>query len=305
MSSRFSYGADRSFHPLLDSRFAMSGQQQYNPVPLQEHRDETPYDAPLAPGDHLAHFQNPETEPLGPHDDDLGMASMRPRFLGTALYDEGPRPRESYADSQNSFPMSEDYQSSVHGLAPGGQRDTAFYSLNYRDDPHGSDFAGSQADLNLGKSPSQASPYLSEKRATYATPRARSRRRALIIGGLVAAAIIAVAVVVAVYFAIIKPHNKDSDVSGGSSSGSHQGGSTATTAPPTSGTGKPTQNLAVTGGDGSKVTMDDGSTFTYQNSFGGYWYWDPKDPFNNGARAQSWSPALNETFNYGVDRIRG
>jgi hypothetical protein len=51
--------------------------------------------------------------------------------------------------------------------------------------------------------------------------------------------------------------------------------------------------------------MDDGTTFIYINNFGGYWYWDPADPFNNGARAQSWTPALNESFDYGIDRIRG
>jgi glucan 1,3-beta-glucosidase len=51
--------------------------------------------------------------------------------------------------------------------------------------------------------------------------------------------------------------------------------------------------------------MEDGSTFVYRNSFGGYWYYDENDPFNDGARAQSWSPALNETFRYGIDPIRG
>ncbi|ESK92046.1 exo-beta- -glucanase [Moniliophthora roreri MCA 2997] len=61
----------------------------------------------------------------------------------------------------------------------------------------------------------------------------------------------------------------------------------------------------VTGGNGSEITMEDGTTFTYSNPFGGHWHYDPKDPFNNGARAQSWTPALNETFQYGVDRIRG
>ena len=126
-----------------------------------------------------------------------------------------------------------------------------------------------------------------------------------ILGALVLAAIIVVVVVVAVYFAVIKPNNDSS--SGNASGGAAQGSGTSTTASgtasPTS-TGKPTA-LVVTGGDGSKVTMDDGSTFTYTNKFGGYWYWDPTDPFNNGARAQSWSPAMNETFQYGVDPMRG
>ena len=32
---------------------------------------------------------------------------------------------------------------------------------------------------------------------------------------------------------------------------------------------------------------------------------DPRDPFNNGARAQSFTPALNETWDYINDQIRG
>ncbi|EDR10975.1 glycoside hydrolase family 5 protein, partial [Laccaria bicolor S238N-H82] len=51
--------------------------------------------------------------------------------------------------------------------------------------------------------------------------------------------------------------------------------------------------------------MDDGSTFIYRNSFGGTWYFDENDPYNNAAQAQSWNPALNATFRYGTDKIRG
>ena len=32
---------------------------------------------------------------------------------------------------------------------------------------------------------------------------------------------------------------------------------------------------------------------------------DPRDPFNNGARAQSFTPALNESWDYFNDQIRG
>lgn len=299
----------------------MSG-PQYDPLPLTgEHHDE-PFTPPQTyhdnPGGHLNTFQNPEAEPLSAnapqsfHEDDIGTSSMRPRFMGTALYDEGPRPRESYAESQNSFPIGDDAQSSVYGLNPGGQqRDTAFYSLNYRDDPHGADFAGgSQASFGgfANKGGMQTSPYLSEKRAAYVPAGQRARKRLWIIGGLLAAAIIAVIVVVVLYFAVIKPHNSTDKVAGGNSKGSGSsngnGDSTSSGASP-SASGKPAQNLVVTGGDGSTVTMDDGTTYTYHNSFGGVWYWDPKDPYNGGARAQSWSPALNETFNYGIDKIRG
>jgi aryl-phospho-beta-D-glucosidase BglC (GH1 family) len=59
------------------------------------------------------------------------------------------------------------------------------------------------------------------------------------------------------------------------------------------------------GKDGSKVVTETGSTFTYNNKFGGYWVVDPANPFNSGAKAQSYTPALNETFKYGIDRVYG
>ncbi|KAJ6558743.1 glycoside hydrolase family 5 protein [Mycena vulgaris] len=61
----------------------------------------------------------------------------------------------------------------------------------------------------------------------------------------------------------------------------------------------------VTGGDGSTVVMDSGETFVYKNPFGGYWLSNPADPFANGARANSWTPALNESWTWGTDRIYG
>lgn len=56
------------------------------------------------------------------------------------------------------------------------------------------------------------------------------------------------------------------------------------------------------GGDGSEITMRDGTTFTYRNSFGGHW---TSAPFNDSAKAQSWSPALNEAWDYGSMRMLG
>ncbi|KZV84050.1 glycoside hydrolase family 5 protein [Exidia glandulosa HHB12029] len=51
--------------------------------------------------------------------------------------------------------------------------------------------------------------------------------------------------------------------------------------------------------------MEDGTTFTYKNSFDGFWVYDPNDPFNDTAQAQSYSPPLNQPWKYGTDRIRG
>ena len=64
-------------------------------------------------------------------------------------------------------------------------------------------------------------------------------------------------------------------------------------------------NLATWGGDGSTVTTDDGSTFVYKNSFGGIWVSDPKNPFNNSAKPNSWTPALSEQWDWANNRING
>ncbi|KAF9014848.1 glycoside hydrolase [Hymenopellis radicata] len=57
--------------------------------------------------------------------------------------------------------------------------------------------------------------------------------------------------------------------------------------------------------DGSQVTLEDGSTFTYSNQFGGFWVSDPSDLFASGAKPNSWTPALNQSWTYGKDRIFG
>ncbi|KAJ3557790.1 hypothetical protein NM688_g1276 [Phlebia brevispora] len=292
----------------LESNLAMSG-PSYDPLPLTaDHRDDVRYDIPTSP--RMTGFHTPETEHLELHDD-LPPGGDRPRFLGTALRDDGPQPRQSYADSNSSFPtIQDDYSSSVYGLNPVGQagqaRDSSFYTLNYHDDPHDSEFVGSSNTITMNKDGMQSSPYLSEKRAAYPAARTRSRRRWWIIAAVVLAAIAIIVIVVAVVVSVARhKSNQDDAVSGGTAKGGEPSGTASSAASQPSATGKPTQSLAVTGGNGSTVTMDDGTTFTYYNPFGGTWYWDPNDPFNDGAQAQTWSPALNETFQYGIDKIRG
>ncbi|TDL27295.1 glycoside hydrolase family 5 protein [Rickenella mellea] len=138
---------------------------------------------------------------------------------------------------------------------------------------------------------------MEEKRATYAAPREKKRKWGLIAAAVAIASIIAIGAFIAVYFIVIKPKGNKSGSGGGTSAG-------ASSANPTS-TGTPKANLAVTGGDGTMVTTDAGNTFTYKNSFGGSWYWDENDPFHNGAQANSWTPPLNQTFQFGVNKIYG
>ena len=245
---------------------------------------------------------SPPGTPLHEHPpipmEDLPAGASRPRFMGLAANDDGTRIRDSYASS-NYQGGGGSLNSSVYALNPGGvgagNRSSALLTGGYRDDPISprDEFDDASSPGGSPASPPPKPEYLSEKRAAYASPASKKRRWFWIGGGVAAVAV--VAVVVAVYFGVVKKNGSSSGATSGGDSNSGSG---------SSGSGSGTRSV-ITGGDGSTVTMDDGSTFTYQNSFGGIWYYDPEDPFNNAARAQSWSPALNESFKYGTDVIRG
>ena len=270
----------------LSSVPATPAMPSYDPLPLTP--DDPPanslYNAPSSPDHHPSAFHTPSSRltDLGP--DMLPAGAAAPRFLGAALYEDAPRNRDSFASSNNtlSSPVGgSEYNSSLYAF---NVPDRVPLDSSYRDDPRD----------DMPMSPVGQSRLLEEKRAAYVPPRVKSRRRALILGVLAALVLLIVAVIIPIYFAIIKPKTSGSqrDSNGPSPTRSSQGPI-------------PTKVAIVTGGDGSTVTMDDGTTFTYANKFGGYWYYDKNDPFNNGAQAQSWTPALNETFNYGIDKIRG
>lgn len=92
---------------------------------------------------------------------------------------------------------------------------------------------------------------------------ARRRRLGLWLGiGAAAIVVVVLAVVLPVYFTVIKKHNNSSS---GSKSGSGSGGSSGG-----SGTNPESPTGAITGGDGSTITMDGGTSFTYTNQFGGF-----------------------------------
>lgn len=120
----------------------------------------------------------------------------------------------------------------------------------------------------------------------YAAPDApRKKRKGLI--ALIAAIVIVIiiAIVLIVYFVAVKPKHDDNGTTSG---------------------GKPAaSNKLVVGTDGTTVITEAGTNFTYKNKFGGYFIHDPSNPYNDGAKAQSYTPALNETWKWGVDRILG
>ncbi|WVQ73941.1 hypothetical protein IAR50_003522 [Cryptococcus sp. DSM 104548] len=88
----------------------------------------------------------------------------------------------------------------------------------------------------------------------------------------------------------------DGDSSASSASGTSTGSAAAASA---------TSSTATSGTYGSLITLDDGSTMTYNNTFGGTWVWDEANPFNNSAKCNSWTPALNEEWTWGKDIVFG
>ncbi|KIM27156.1 glycoside hydrolase family 5 protein [Serendipita vermifera MAFF 305830] len=151
--------------------------------------------------------------------------------------------------------------------------------------PYRDDFANSTRELN-------------EKNDFYEPPRKKTKKKGVFWAlGCCALLIIAAAVIVPVYFFVIKPKTGSSSSSGSTGSSNGNGGSSTN--------GGNGQTVITTGGDGSTVTKADGTTFKYNNTFGGYWVYDVNNPLNNSARAQSWSPPLSEQWQFGVDRIYG
>lgn len=177
-------------------------------------------------------------------------------------------------------------------------RDSQFSSFQpYHDDPR--DWSTSNLPMdNMGST----RPAMMEKRAMYAAPREQSKKRlTLIIVVVVVLLLIAAAIALPLYFAVIRPKslaaaNNNNNNSGSDNDSSNNTGNTNNEKP---------NNFITWGNDGSSVEMEDGSKFTYTNKLGGYWVFDPANPTNNSARAQSYSPALDEEFKYGVDQIRG
>jgi glucan 1,3-beta-glucosidase len=141
--------------------------------------------------------------------------------------------------------------------------------------------------------------FLDGKREVDRTPydkapnRSRRLRLLLILFVLL---IVAVGIALGAYFGVTRS-KKSSNNSSSSASPS--------AASPTPGhAGQPNSKI-VYGGDGTIVTTEAGTKFVYNNSFGGYFAVDPDNPFNNNARAQSWSPPLNQSWQFGKDQILG
>ncbi|KAH7103862.1 glycoside hydrolase family 5 protein [Auriculariales sp. MPI-PUGE-AT-0066] len=145
--------------------------------------------------------------------------------------------------------------------------------------------------------------FAAEAVADPAPPRKAKNRRRLVLWLIPVILALLAGIAVIIYFFAVKPKqnkesdNKASDSNGGSQSSTSSGAGPEATQPA----------VVFIGHDGDEVTMENGQTFTYKNSFGGYFVDASKtsDPFNDGARPQEFSKALNETWDYAADIMRG
>lgn len=248
-----------------------------------------------SPSGDLSAYHTPtmHTSELGSEDmqynPDLPSGAAYPRFLAAAQYDDQRGDRQSYASSQYTFPATASEYNSVYALDPSGA------ARRYQDDPggvyHPGEYAVPMSPMGVG----DRSRFLQEKDTIYSPPRENLKRKFTIIAIVLGLVVLVLAIGIPVYLLMIKPKSQKPASAAASTVSSK---SSPTSSPTASST-------PVSGGDGSVIMMEDGTTFVYRNPFGGRWYYDEKDPFNNGAKAQSWTPALNETFRYGIDQIRG
>ncbi|KAI0250044.1 glycoside hydrolase superfamily [Lactifluus subvellereus] len=162
-------------------------------------------------------------------------------------------------------------------------------------DKEGATPAESTAFLTTGKD-SEAIPPQPQPGPITTTP----FRRRLVLWPVALVALVAVvlAVIIPVYFTVIhKSHGSKSNNAVNSGSGGGGG--------PGSGTGNPGSSTGATSGGNGSTIISGNASFTYSNPFGGYWVYDPKDPFNDDARPNSWTPPLNTSWDWATNRVYG
>ncbi|KAH7097156.1 glycoside hydrolase [Auriculariales sp. MPI-PUGE-AT-0066] len=221
----------------------------------------------------MQQYTHPGSPNNGPYPLRAGTPNMQQQYPYPSSPSNGPYPLRASTPSNGPYPLHAD-------------------TANAHMQQHGSQHAHEMPYMApAAYTPSTGTPYL----------RAQKRRRRWCFAfTLLALAIIVVAVVVPIYFLVIKKDNSGSSSSGGgpnTGGGSVDGGDTAQD--PTTG------SQFIVGRDGDTVTTSAGAKFVYANSFNGYFVVDSKNPYNSGARAQDWSPALNETWDWNVHKIRG
>ncbi|TRM68758.1 glycoside hydrolase family 5 protein [Schizophyllum amplum] len=141
----------------------------------------------------------------------------------------------------------------------------------------------------------------STKEAGGMVAHATSIRRKLVwaLGGVAALAVILLAILLPLHFTGHLGSSGEPKGAAVSSSGSGEGGDVPGEADPASPEG------LTSGGNGTMLTLDSGEELMYINPFGGYWAYDPEDLYGSYGKANEWTPALNETWTWGQDRVFG
>ncbi|CAD6570986.1 MAG: hypothetical protein TREMPRED_000085 [Tremellales sp. Tagirdzhanova-0007] len=196
-----------------------------------------------------------------------------------------------------------------HPYAPRGQSNLTQTTLGWNDTGNDRTFATREemTERNGNMGAGAASGNSSERVPRWASGGhdPKKRRKWLWIG-IALAALLAVGLAVGLGVGLSRRLNEKTvsrdpaqDNSGATRSASASGTMTATAS-----TSAPSAT-PTSGGQGSLITFEDGSTMTYNNPFGGQWVWDPANPFNNDAQCNSWTPALSQNWTWGVDKIYG
>ncbi|KIY53213.1 glycoside hydrolase [Fistulina hepatica ATCC 64428] len=139
-----------------------------------------------------------------------------------------------------------------------------------------------------------------DKIISLAVRNTRRRRRSILLSILAAALVLLFLVIfVPVYLKVGKDDSNRVAVATPHSSTPSTSTSASTAA------ASSTASVPTSGRNGSLVTTENGTTFTYVNNFNGYWAYDASDPYGLSGKANEWTPALNETWVWGRDHVYG
>ncbi|SCV67335.1 BQ2448_5981 [Microbotryum intermedium] len=297
-----SYPPRRDQHAYLEDAYGHSGPQcssadVYAAVPtnheaMMHHSYSTPYDEVTSPSprhDPLA------TPPMFQDDGQFPIRSQSAASLGDHQHD----PYARYdARAGSTYSLGGDGQSQL-GLNPRSPSGLGVYDKY--EDHEMSDKNSRRGTANVVDGRKLAKD---GKDGFWARLSGRGRKFLLLLALVI---LLIIAVAIAIPTAIITRNNEKSNAasSGGSrtsGSNSHTPTASAPNGIPTGATGSADWKTAPYGGDGSIVYTEDGSSFTYNNSFGGFWV---SIPFNDTAQAQDDVPPLDKEWDYSVNLING
>ncbi|KAL1727248.1 glycoside hydrolase family 5 protein [Schizophyllum commune] len=168
----------------------------------------------------------------------------------------------------------------------------------FLDTPRDSAYGDASVRSSYVEKPLVGSPANEEGEATRASaPSSTKRKLFWALGGLAALAVVLLAILLPLHFT---GHlgSKDS-AKGDTSTSSPSSGDVPEDADPAS------PEALTSGANGTMLKLDSGEDYQYINPFGGYWAFDPKDPYGSYGKANEWTPALNESWTWGKDRVFG